>query len=123
MDKKYLVRDKIVGKEVIDSNGMMIGNVKDIAIDLNSKDIDLTVQMKTGTDMVLEGESIIVVGDVVLINKKIEMPISSQLEKDSKPEVPQIKTQPTIGSGLCSSCSYQNEKSAKFCIKCGQKLR
>lgn len=126
MDKKYLSRDKIVGKEVIDSNATLIGSVKDLALDLSSKNIALTILTKTGSDIIVGGDSIIVVGDVILLNKTIEL---SKIEKVSPPDKPQVASQPTPPTqptpstpGLCSACGYQNDANSKFCIKCGHKL-
>jgi sporulation protein YlmC with PRC-barrel domain len=130
MDKKYLSRDKIVGKEVIDSNATIIGSVKDLALDLSSKNIALTILTKTGSDIIVGGDSIIVVGDVILLNKTIEL---SKIENISTPDKPQAAPQPTVtpqpqptvtppASGLCNLCGYQNDANSKFCIKCGHKL-
>ena len=122
MDKKYLSRDKIVGKDVIDSNAIVIGNVKDIALDLDSKNIALTVLTKTGEDITIDGEDINVVGDVVLLNKIGESPSPPEVEKVSTPVKPQAAPQSPTTSGLCGLCTYQNDVNAKFCIKCGNKL-
>lgn len=122
MEKKYLSIDKIVGKEVIDSNATIIGNVKDMSFDLGSKAIALTVQTRAGTDILVRGENIAIMGDVVLLNKIKEEPAPSPREEVSAPK-PQVAPPSPIVPGLCSVCGYQNDTNAKFCIKCGSKLK
>ena len=124
MEKKYLSRDQIIDKDVIDSNAIKIGKVKDIALDLNSKKIAFTILTKTDEDITIDGENISVVGDVVLLNKTLELLTApaSQEEKVSTPEIPMAPSQPSNTPGLCNICAYQNDRNAKFCIKCGHKL-
>lgn len=127
MEKKYLSRDKIIGKEVIDSNATIIGSVKDIVLDLGSKNVAITILAKTGVDITVEGDKIAVVGDVVLLNKPVELPLTPQVEKVPTPERPQATPQPAAAPpttpGLCSNCGYQNDANSKFCIKCGSRLK
>lgn len=131
MEKKYLSRDRIVGKQVIDSNANVVGSVKDIAIDLDSKSVALSVSTKTGVDVTVGGDNITVVGDVVLLNKPVAVPAPSTLEQVSAPVRPQVPLQPPaapttappVTLGLCSVCGYQNDANSKFCIKCGSKLK
>ena len=122
MEKKYLSRDKIVGKEVIDSNAIKVGNVKDMALDLGSKNIALTIITKMGSDITVSGENILVVGEVALLNKPVELPTPAPAETLPVIERPPAPPQPVASAGLCSFCGYQNDLSAKFCIKCGHKL-
>ena len=128
MDKKYLSRDKIIGKEVIDPTGTIVGSVKDIVLDLNSKNIALTILTKAGSDIIIGGDSIIVVGDVILLNKTIELAkMESVLTPDKAQVAPQTilpaSTQPLPSTpGLCKVCGYKNDANSKFCIKCGNKL-
>ena len=120
MEKKYLSRENIVGKQVIDSNAIIVGNVKDMSFDITSRNIALEVTTKAGTNIVVDGDNISIVADVVLLNKPVQLPVSP-VEKVSVPEKPQVISQPVI-QGLCSACGYQNDPNSKFCIKCGKKL-
>ncbi|MFH0749026.1 MAG: zinc-ribbon domain-containing protein [Candidatus Bathyarchaeota archaeon] len=122
MDKKYLSRDKIVGKQVIDSNALIVGTVKDIVLDVGSKNIAFSVVTKTGTDITIDGKSITAVGEVILLSKRIEIPGSPQVETVPVHEKSEATSQPPPAIGLCNSCGYQNDVNSKFCIKCGQRL-
>ena len=124
MDKKYLSKDKLVGKQVIDSTAMIIGNVKDLAFDFEAKEIGITITAKTGGEIVVPSSSVSIVGDIILLNKKIELPeaapTATQPLTYSPPPIKEtpISTMPS----LCRACNYQNDATAKFCIKCGTKL-
>jgi sporulation protein YlmC with PRC-barrel domain len=128
-----LSRERIVGKQVIDVNGHILGSVKDIALDLKSKEFSLKVTTRSGAEVSVQVEDIAASGDVILLNKPIMVQESSVLTAISAPTVqppsaPQVpapvppapQTQPT---GLCPSCGYQNDPGSRFCIKCGTKLR
>jgi sporulation protein YlmC with PRC-barrel domain len=122
MEKKYLTKE-VVGKQVIDSKAIIVGNVKDVSFDMDSKNVDLVVVTKTGADIIVEGNSIIILGDVVLLNKPIELP-ASKVEEIPEVEKPQVTTEPSSATtGLCSVCEYQNDVESNFCIKCGAKLK
>lgn len=121
MDKKYLSRD-VVGKQVVDSNAVIVGNVKDLSFDMVSKTIALIVTTKTGTEITVDSNNINAVGDVVLLK-----PAEAQLPIEKAPAPPPVEAtpvlKPQITPGLCSSCGYQNDANSNFCIKCGTKLR
>ncbi len=123
MEKKYLSKDKLVGKQVIDSSAMIIGNAKDLTFDFEAKEIGLTITAKTGGEIVVSGSNVISVGDVILLNKRIELPEVNSTTSQSTYSSPPIK-EPTVSTtpGLCRVCNFQNEATSKFCIKCGSKL-
>ena len=106
MKKKYLSREAIVGKQVIDSNGIIVGDVKEVTFESAMKTIALNVTAKEGHEITIESNNISAFGDVVLLKPKEQPPTA----------VP-------TASGLCRICGYQNSVSAIFCIKCGTKLQ
>jgi len=128
-----LAHESVVGKQVIDSNGRILGSVKDIALDLKSKGFSLKVVTKSGAEVSVQVEDIAASGDVILLNKTMmiqesSVPPATPAPTVQSPPTPQVpaavapapQTQPT---GLCPSCGYQNDPSSRFCIKCGTKLR
>lgn len=71
MEKKFISPETIVGKQVIDSNGTIVGNVKEVIFDTSMKTIALNVTAKKGKDVTIEGDNInITIGDVVLLKPK-----------------------------------------------------
>jgi sporulation protein YlmC with PRC-barrel domain len=127
MEKRYLSRDKIVGKQVVDSDGMIVGTIQDVGFDLKAKDIALHILTKTGEETVIPGNTIAAAGDVILLGRPLKptqapsmtqptQPAPQQAPAPSQPPQPQAP-------GLCPSCGYQNDPSSRFCIKCGTRLR
>ena len=119
MNKEHHTKDKIIGKQVIDPDAMVIGTVKDLSFDLASKEIALHISTKIGTEVNVDIENIKNVGDVILLKKKVEIPKPPEKTVEQKPP---SKTDLSKTPGLCQECSYQNEPTSKFCIKCGSKL-
>ena len=136
MEKKYLSRDKIIGKQVVDSKGMIVGSVKDLSLDFETKGIALTVTTRAGKETVVEGSNVVNVGDVILLNKDMEVPetptttpitITPQAAYTPPPvtevpPAPQAPPVPPAKPGLCQTCNFQNDVNSKFCIKCGSRL-
>lgn len=122
MEKKYLTRDKIIGKQVIDAKAMIIGTVNDLAFDLVAKDFSLLITTKDKNEIKVESDNVIVIGDVILLKT-----VAETSDTPKTPEAPPTKSPPPKPSkpttpGLCPECGYQNEAGNKFCIKCGSKL-
>ncbi|MFX0095159.1 MAG: zinc-ribbon domain-containing protein, partial [Candidatus Hodarchaeota archaeon] len=120
-------RDKIIGKKVINSKADIIGTVKDISFNLVDGEIILTVTTTENTDIDVSSNSVSSVGDLILLKtiideqKKPEVP-TAPVPSAEPPTEPPAKPSSTKTPGLCPACSYQNESSNKFCIKCGSKL-
>jgi sporulation protein YlmC with PRC-barrel domain len=138
LEKNYLTKDKIIGKQVADTQAMIVGTVKDLSFDIVAKQIALTITTKNGKDINVESEAVNAIGDIVLLNNTISeltkppapprSPVSSTVPKPStspSPE-PAKKTaspeKPKSTKGQCTACGFQNELTNKFCIKCGSKI-
>jgi len=125
-----LSSERIIGKQVIDANGRIVGTVKDIALDLKSREFSLKVATKNGVEVSIQVEDIAASGDVLLLKKPVVMQEASAPAAAPVPTAEPLPTpqaaaplpqaQPT---GLCPACRYQNDPSSRFCIKCGTKLR
>jgi sporulation protein YlmC with PRC-barrel domain len=128
LEKKYLTRDKIIGKQVIDSKATIMGTVKDLSFDLVAKDFSLIIEAETDKEITVDSKNVKVVGDVILLavaSETFETPATSATPatpEGSPSTSPPAKTSPPRTPGLCSECGFQNESSSKFCIKCGSKL-
>jgi sporulation protein YlmC with PRC-barrel domain len=130
LEKKYLSKDKLVGKQVIDSEAMIVGSVKDMAFDFDAKEIGLTITARNGGEIVVPGSNIGSVGDVIILNKKIEVSSAAPIQAPTMPPQatytpappPIRETTVATSTGLCKVCGFQNDANAKFCIKCGSRL-
>jgi len=129
--KKFLLKEQIIGKQVIDSGARIVGAVQDIAFDLVSREIALTVVHNDQKKFTVTSSDVVGVGDVILLNKVVDLatiPPSLKRTVTSPPlaekTAPGTTTRTVIPAkqGLCKVCSFQNDEKAKFCIKCGAKL-
>lgn len=107
---KFFPTQKIIGLQVIDSKGSVVGNVQDVAIDVRNQQIALVVATKAKGELEVSWTGIQSIEDVVLLNK--EVPLS---EYEGQPSV---KAE-TIS---CSNCGAQLPAHARFCAKCGSKV-
>lgn len=121
MSKKYLSRKDIVGKQVIDSEAKILGNVKELSFDLETRDIGLTIETKNGKEVNVSSRDMSSIGDVILLKRTLSEVETPKIIKKA-PSTPPPPPKPSK-LGLCNGCGYQNEKTAKFCIKCGAKMR
>jgi sporulation protein YlmC with PRC-barrel domain len=138
LEKNYLTKDKIIGKQVADTQAIIVGTVKDLSFDIVAKKIALTITTQDGEDINVESEAVKAIGDIVLLSNTIseltkpipepQPPTSTTTLEPSaptpteSPKEPITQDKPTPAKGLCASCGFQNEPTNKFCIKCGSKI-
>jgi sporulation protein YlmC with PRC-barrel domain len=104
---KFVSRENIVGKQVIDQKASIIGKVKDVAFSIGGEKIEVTLIVDTGEEqLTVEWSSIKAVGDVVLLNKELE-----------------VKPKPKLEYIACPKCGHQNKKDARYCASCGSPLK
>lgn len=129
--KKFLSTEQIIGKQVIDSGARTIGTVQDLAFDLVSREIALTVVLNDQQEFTVTSSDVVGVGDVILLNKVVDLattPPSVKRKTTSPPPAEKAapvtapRTETPAKPGLCKVCSFQNDEKSKFCIKCGTKL-
>ena len=128
---KFISRDKIVGKQVIDGKGITLGTVQDIAFDLPGGKMSITITNEKGKETEVVSDDVIAVGDVILLQgvgreKVVETP-QTPLPAPLPEVAPTAKPAPVFKApaspGLCPNCSYQNDVNSRFCIKCGTRLK
>ena len=110
---EFVPSQKFTGMQVIDSKGSAVGTVKDLGVNVVEKRFNLIVTTKTGSEIQVTWEDIQSVLDVVLLRKEIELP------KTTEPGVPP----PPPPMSNCPNCGTSVIPTAKFCPKCGSKLK
>jgi sporulation protein YlmC with PRC-barrel domain len=121
----FIQRENIVGKQVIDTEGMVVGTVSDISVDIEDKKIAFNVSARSGDIIDIPSEDIDQVGDVVILKKTLDPEVYKPKEE---PEAKTAKTgvsatAPPPEPNKCPKCNFVNDPSSKFCIKCGTKLK
>ena len=109
---EFVPAQKFIGMQVIDIKGSAVGTVKDLGVNVVEKDFNLIVTTKARSEIQFSWKDIQSVLDVVLLRKEVELP------KATEPGVP---PPPPIGS--CPNCGTSVIPTAKFCPKCGSKLK
>jgi sporulation protein YlmC with PRC-barrel domain len=138
LEKNYLTKDKIIGKQVADTQAKIVGTVKDLSFDIVAKQIALTITTENGEDINVESEAVNAIGDIILLSNTISeltkpkpatqqpasstAPASPQTPSPEPPKVTASPDKPKPTTGQCASCGFQNEPTNKFCIKCGSKI-
>ena len=138
MEKNYLTKDKIIGKQVADIQAKIVGTVKDLSFDIVAKQIAITITTKDGEDINVESEAVKAIGDIILLSNTIfeltkptpapqpstptTVPEPSAPAPPEPPKETTTQDKPTTAKGLCASCGFQNEPTNKFCIKCSSKI-
>ena len=125
MKNKYDSKEEIIGKKVIDFDAKLVGTVTELSFNIVGREIALAVTTENGKELTVVSSDINNVGDVILLNKTIDLStepptIKKVIEQSTKSnnQTSQIKLNPS----LCKVCSFKNDEKAKFCIKCGTKL-
>jgi len=109
---EFVPAQKFIGMQVIDSKGSSVGTVKDLGVNIVDKKFNLIVTTKVRSEIQVSWEDIQSVLDVVLLRKEIELP------KTAGPAVP-----PPSPMNNCPNCGTSVVPGAKFCPKCGTKLK
>ena len=115
-DVSFVPSQRFSGMQVIDSRGMVVGNVKDVSVNFQERNLAFLVTAKNQTELTVHWEDVMSVKDVVLLKKTVELPPSDETAKSVSP--------PTVQAVLiCPSCGASAPGHAKFCPKCGHSLR
>jgi len=115
--KSYVPSQNFIGKQVIDVKGTLVGNVKDLAVSVGELDLALVVTTKAAAEIQVPWSDIQSIEDVVLLNRAVELP--------KVPEPPTVTPIPTGSASTkeCPSCRATVPGQAKFCPKCGARMR
>jgi sporulation protein YlmC with PRC-barrel domain/ribosomal protein L40E len=115
---KFIPIQQFIGLQVIDTRGSLIGNVKDISLDFENKEISLKVVTKNTGEMDFGWDDLQSVEDVVLLKKQVDL---SSTPKQAHQTA--SGTQAAQAVVICPSCGGSSPARAKFCSRCGSELR
>jgi len=113
---EFVASQKYMGMQVIDSKGSSVGSVKDVGVNVVEKKINLIVTTRAGSDIQIPWDDIQSVVDVVLLRKEIELPRMPEVTRAPVPPPPPPPTN-------CRNCGTPVIATARFCPKCGTKLK
>jgi sporulation protein YlmC with PRC-barrel domain len=110
-EKKAMTKDRLIGMQVIDSEGNNVGTVQDLAFTVGKVGMTLIVTTKKGETKEIPWEEIQAAGDFVILKQQAAHP---QTFADQT----MAQTQPS----LCPTCkgplSYIQQYQRWYCYKC-----
>ena len=115
---KLVPVQQIIGLQVIDTKGSAVGNVKDISVDFESKNVSFRVTAKNNAELDFVWEDVQSVQDVVLLKKQVDVPSAPSADQTSVPNPPTVHA-----LIICPTCGSSTPAHSKFCSKCGAALK
>jgi sporulation protein YlmC with PRC-barrel domain len=107
-EKKAMTKDRLIGMQVIDSDGNDAGRVQDIAFTVGKMGMTLILESKKGETREIPWEEIQAAGDYVLLKPQVTQPqtLGSQ-PAIQQPQQSQPPVCPTCGGPLTYISQYQ----------------
>jgi len=106
-DKKAMTKDRLIGMQVIDSEGYDIGTVQDIAFTVGKVGMTLIVETKKGETREIPWDDIQAAGDFVLLRPQTTQPQTFAPQPATQPQQAQAPVCPTCGGPLTYIQQYQ----------------
>jgi sporulation protein YlmC with PRC-barrel domain len=99
--EKSVTKDKLIGMQVIDGNGNIVGTVKDVGFTVGKTGISLSVENDDGDVQSIDWDSIQGAADFVVLK-----PVAAQAAPVAQPFAAAQPTQPTQSTQpLCPTCN------------------
>lgn len=117
--EKALTKDRLIGMQVIDSDGNVAGTVADIAFTVGKVGMTLIIETKKGESREIAWEEIQAAGDYVLLKPSAAQPQALA----PQPMGPQPVAQPQQAQQpVCPTCkgplSYIQQYQRWYCYRC-----
>jgi len=127
--EESLSKEKLIGMQVIDGRGYLLGTVKDIGFTIGKMDISLIIQDKIGEMKEIPWNTIQAVGDFVLVKSQLEARTSEvspvqTVQQTVQPQAvqPQTIQQQQTPEHTCQVCdgplTYIPQYQRWYCYKC-----
>ena len=98
--QKNLNRDTLVSMQVIDSEGNLVGKVKDVAFAVGKMGISISVVNDEGETRNIEWEDVQAASDFIILKPIVHNEVQTQQPTQAVQQQPQQQTQP-----LCPTCN------------------
>lgn len=110
--EKALTKDKLIDMQVVDSDGNLVGKVKDVAFTVGKMGIAILVETGEGESKDVQWDAVQAAGDFILLK-----PTSAQVQVAVEQPQPEEKPQQ-----ICPTCkgplTYIEEYDRWYCYKC-----
>lgn len=113
--ERSVTRERLIGMQVIDGEGYLVGTVRDISFTVGKMGISLYVEGKEGAAREIPWEDVQAVGDFVLLKPRLTQVVEVQQTQLAVQAQPTVQpTCPTCGGRLTWVPQYQRW----YCYKC-----
>ena len=117
--EKAMTKDRLIGMQVIDSDGNVVGTVDDIAFTVGKMGMTLIIETKKGESKEVPWEEIQAAGDYIILKPSATQPqiMGAQPmgpQPIAQPQQPQQPVCPTCKGPL----SYIQQYQRWYCYKC-----
>ena len=129
-ERKSVSRSKLPGMSVYNPDGVFVGTIKDLSLELGTGEIGVIVETKYKTEIEIPWSNIGAVGDIVILKEPVEIKPPSKPPTTPKPSItPTTTVTPTEAkeakkgvpiSSLLKKIGLKREK--KLCPTCGKPL-
>jgi sporulation protein YlmC with PRC-barrel domain len=106
-EKKAMTKDRLIGMQVIDSDGYDTGTVQDIAFTVGKVGMTLIVETKKGDTKEVLWDDIQAAGDFVILKPQSAQPQTFGPQPATQPQQAQAPVCPTCGGPLTYIQQYQ----------------
>ncbi len=121
-DNQSISVKDLMGKQVIDNKGTLLGVLKDLRLTCGGQDTEAIIELKTGEKTKVPWSDIQSVEDFVLLKS------SEKVMEERKPEImeePVTEISEPVPAEVkeinCANCGAKIPSRAKFCRQCGKK--
>ena len=91
--RKPLTRDSLVSMQVIDSNGVLVGKVADIAFEVGKTGVSLVVVTKSGENKIFEWSEVQAASDFILLKAQFQSLTQIRTQTQTQSTQPEETTQ------------------------------
>ncbi|MEM2480316.1 MAG: PRC-barrel domain-containing protein [Candidatus Bathyarchaeia archaeon] len=112
--ERSVTRERLIGMQVIDGDGYLVGTVRDISFTVGRLGISLYVEGKDGSTKEVPWEEVQSVGDFVLLKQRPTQVLETQIPQQQQMPQSQAPACPTCKGPLTWIPQYQRW----YCYKC-----
>lgn len=112
--EKSVTRERLIGMQVIDGEGYLVGTVKDISFTIGKMDILLRIEGKDGATKEIPWGDVQAVGDFVLLRPRPTQTVEVQQAQPVQVQTQEAPICPTCKRPLTWIQQYQRW----YCYKC-----
>jgi len=114
VEGKTIMKDSLVGMQVINADGNIVGTVKDVAFTIGKQGVSLHVETKNDETVNIDWEEIQSAGEYILLKQKSQAQAQTVVQATATEVTQQQHLCPTCGGQLTYIPQYRRF----YCYRC-----